>query len=326
MLTDRFQRAHTYLRISLTEHCNLRCLYCMPEEGLDFTPPAKLLSAAEILRLGELFAAAGVEKIRLTGGEPTLRKDLVDITRSLSALPGIKHVGMTTNGIVLHRHLAALQAAGLSQLNISLDTLRPDRFERMTRRKGLEKVLRAIDLAAAAGFDPVKVNVVVMRGSNEDEMLDFVELTRAKPINVRFIEWMPFDGNVWSDDVMVPYAEMKAIVEARHPDLRRRADPKGEVAKNFEVSGFAGSVSFITSMTEHFCGDCNRIRLMADGNLKVCLFGNNEVSLRDAMRAGYSDEQLVEVINSAVKRKHARHAGMYDLKYMKNRAMTKIGG
>lgn len=330
VLTDTFGRKHTYLRISLTERCNLRCLYCMPEEGVALTPRAELLTVAEIERLMRLFAAAGITKVRLTGGEPTLRPDLPDIVRRVAAISGVKDVGLTTNGLTLSRTLPTLRDAGLSLLNISLDTLRPDRFERMTRRRGHSRVLEAIQSAVRLGYDPVKVNVVVMRGVNDDEIGDFVELTRRDPVNVRFIEYMPFDGNVWSRDKLVPYREMMEAVLQRHGGdavpVQRCDDPTGEVAKNFRLQGHRGQVSFVTSMTSAFCGDCNRLRLMADGNLKVCLFGANEVSLRDAMRGGATDADLLAVISVAVDRKKAAHAGMFELARSKNRAMVKIGG
>ncbi|KAK9811433.1 hypothetical protein WJX72_003867 [[Myrmecia] bisecta] len=327
MLTDTFGRKHTYLRISLTERCNLRCMYCMPEEGVDLTPGDHLLSSDEIVHVAKLFVEAGVDKIRLTGGEPTLRKDIVELTGRLHALPGLRSIGITTNGIALRRKLADLQANGLSLLNISLDTLRADRFEHMTRRRGHERVLETIEDAIRLGYNPLKVNVVVMRGVNDDEIPDFVELTRHKPINVRFIEYMPFDGNVWSDRKMVTYKEMLTAVAKRFPEgLERLQDPKGEVAKNFRVPGFRGSVSFITSMTKAFCGDCNRLRIMADGNLKVCLFGANEVSLKSALKEGATDDDLRAIISAAVDRKKAAHAGMFEIAQTRNRAMVKIGG
>ncbi len=218
--------------------------------------------------------------------------------------------------------------AGLSAINISLDSLRPDRFETLTRRRGHQRVLAAIDTALRLGYNPVKVNVVVMRGVNDDEVPAFVELTRHAPVNVRFIEFMPFDDNAWgSGSKMVGYREMVAAVRQAFPQgLERLCDPAGEVAKNFRVPGFKGSVSFITSMTHAFCGDCNRLRLLADGSLKVCLFGANEVSLRDAVREGASDEELRLIVSAAVDRKKAAHAGMFDLARTKNRAMVTIGG
>jgi cyclic pyranopterin phosphate synthase len=330
-LVDTHSRRHSYLRISLTEKCNLRCLYCMPEDGVDLTPQQRLLTVDEIERLVRLFALAGVNKVRLTGGEPTIRKDLPDIVSRISSIEGIADVGITSNGLVLSRSLKELKESGLSLVNLSLDTLKPNRFETMTRRKGHNRVLSSIDTALELGFDPVKVNVVVMKGVNDDEIPDFVERTRDAPINVRFIEYMPFDGNVWSTEKLVSYKEMKDIVEdyamkVSGSKLIRFDDGYGEVAKNYAIPGFKGTVSFVTSMTSAFCGDCNRLRLMADGNLKVCLFGNNEVSLRDAIREGATDEDLLAVISAAVDRKKAAHAGMNILASLKNRPMVKIGG
>ncbi|KAK2078248.1 hypothetical protein QBZ16_004117 [Prototheca wickerhamii] len=326
-LTDSFGRVHSYLRISLTERCNLRCLYCMPEDGVDLTPSPDLLSAEEVMRVARLFVAAGVTKIRLTGGEPTLRPDLVDIVGRLAALRGVTSVALTSNGIVLGRSLADLRRAGLTHVNISLDTLRPERFLALTRRRGHARVLDAVRLAGELGFDPVKVNVVLMRGVNDDEVGAFAELTRDQPVNVRFIEYMPFDGNVWSDSKVVPYRAAREAVE-RHvgAPLEALPAPPGEVARNFRAPEHRGSISFITSMTKAFCGDCNRLRIMADGNLKVCLFGANEVSLRDAMRQGATDEELALIVQAAVWRKKAAHAGMFELASTANRAMVKIGG
>ena len=325
-LVDGFGRRHNYLRISLTERCNLRCGYCMPEEGVDLTPNGDLLTAEEIERLVRVFASAGVDKVRLTGGEPTVRKDLEEVVKRAASVPGIRDVSVTTNGVTLEKRLEKLKANGLTRLNISLDTLVPAKFEFMTRRKGQERVMASINKAVELGFDSVKVNVVVMRGQNDDEIVDFVELTKDKPINVRFIEYMPFDGNKWSMKKMISYAEMKTRVEERFGALQRLADPKEEVAKNFSIPGHAGTVSFITSMTNSFCSGCNRLRIMADGNLKVCLFGNSEVSLRDSMRSGDDDDRLLSVISAAVKRKKAAHAGMHELAASDNRAMIKIGG
>ncbi|GLI58614.1 hypothetical protein VaNZ11_000348 [Volvox africanus] len=330
MLTDKFSRMHTYLRISLTERCNLRCTYCMPDEGVALTPPQQLLTTQEILKLARIFVEAGVNKIRLTGGEPTLRRDVCELVRHLSALKpmGLRGVAITSNGIVLARQLPALKDAGLTAVNISLDTLRPERFEQLARRPGHRRVLESIRTAVALGYDPVKVNVVVMRGVNDDEVADFAALTRNQPINVRFIEYMPFDGNVWSDSKMVPYRELVSRIQTALPDnpLERLSDPTGEVAKNFRLTGHRGSVSFITSMTQQFCSDCNRLRLLADGNLKVCLFGASEVSLRDAMRGGASDDDLRAIISVAVGRKRAAHAGMFELAASANRPMITIGG
>ncbi|XP_016195341.1 GTP 3',8-cyclase, mitochondrial [Arachis ipaensis] len=326
MLVDSFGRLHTYLRISLTERCNLRCQYCMPADGVELTPNAQLLTNAEILRLANLFVSSGVNKIRLTGGEPTVRKDIEDICMGLSKLKGLETLTMTTNGITLARKLPRLKECGLTSVNISLDTLVPAKFEFMTRRKGHEKVMNSINAAVDLGYNPVKVNCVVMRGFNDDEICDFVDLTREKPINVRFIEFMPFDGNVWNVKKLVPYSEMMDRVIKHVPSIKRLQDHPTDTAKNFTIDGHQGRVSFITSMTEHFCAGCNRLRILADGNFKVCLFGPSEVSLRDPLRHGAEDDELREIIASAVKRKKASHAGMFDLAKTANRPMIHIGG
>ncbi|XP_009771540.1 GTP 3',8-cyclase, mitochondrial [Nicotiana sylvestris] len=326
MLIDSFGRLHTYLRISLTERCNLRCHYCMPAEGVELTPSAQLLSQDEIVRLASLFVSSGVNKIRLTGGEPTIRKDIEELCLQLSSLKGLKTLAMTTNGITLGKKLPKLKDSGLNLVNISLDTLVPAKFEFMTRRKGHQRVMESIDAAVELGYNPVKVNCVVMRGFNDDEICDFVELTRERPINVRFIEFMPFDGNVWNVKKLVPYAEMLDKVGKQFTGLQRIQDHPTETAKNFRIDGHQGSVSFITSMTEHFCAGCNRLRLLADGNFKVCLFGPSEVSLRDPLRLGEGDDKLREIIGAAVKRKKASHAGMFDIAKTPNRPMIHIGG
>ncbi|KAL4585803.1 hypothetical protein LXL04_010429 [Taraxacum kok-saghyz] len=326
MLIDSFGRQHTYLRISLTERCNLRCQYCMPAEGVDLTPNPKIMSQSELVRLATLFVHSGVNKIRLTGGEPSIRKDIEEICSQLSNLKGLKTLAMTTNGLTLARKLPKLQECGLNLLNISLDTLVPAKFEFMTRRKGHERVIESIHKAVELGYNPVKVNCVVMRGFNDDEICDFVELTKEKPVNVRFIEFMPFDGNVWNVKKLVSYAEMLDIVGKKFSGIKRIKDHPTETAKNFTVDGHKGTVSFITSMTDHFCGGCNRLRLLADGNLKVCLFGPSEVSLRDPMREGATDDELREIIGAAVKRKKGSHAGMFDIAKTPNRPMIHIGG
>ncbi|KAI9388177.1 hypothetical protein POPTR_009G024100v4 [Populus trichocarpa] len=326
MLIDSFGRMHTYLRISLTERCNLRCQYCMPAEGVELTRSPQLLSQDEIVHLANLFVSSGVDKIRLTGGEPTIRKDIEDICLQLSNLKGLKTLAMTTNGITLARKLPKLKECGLTSLNISLDTLVPAKFEFLTRRKGHERVMDSINAAIDCGYNPVKVNCVVMRGFNDDEICDFVELTHNKPINVRFIEFMPFDGNVWNVKKLVPYSEMLDRVGKQFPSLKRLQDHPADTAKNFRIDGHLGMVSFITSMTEHFCAGCNRLRLLADGNFKVCLFGPSEVSLRDPLREGAEEHELREIIGAAVKRKKASHAGMFDIAKTANRPMIHIGG
>ncbi|KAJ8401228.1 hypothetical protein AAFF_G00388100 [Aldrovandia affinis] len=310
-LTDSFGRRHSYLRISLTEKCNLRCQYCMPEEGVKLTPRAQLLSTAEVLTLARLFVHEGVEKIRLTGGEPLIRPDVLDIIAELRKLKGLKTIAVTTNGMNLSRLLPGLKQAGLDLLNISLDSLVPAKFEFIVRRKGFHKVMEGIDKAIEMGYNPVKVNCVVMRGLNEDEVLDFVALTERKPLDVRFIEYMPFDGNKWNFKKMVSYQEMLDHIRQQWPNLEQMQGGETDTAKAFKVPGYKGQVGFITSMSDHFCGSCNRLRITADGNLKVCLFGNVE--------------ELLEIIGAAVGRKKKQHAGMFSISQMKNRPMILIG-
>lgn len=326
ILTDRFGRHHSYLRISVTERCNLRCHYCMPAEGVELNPRSHILTFEEIERVARLFGRNGVRRIRLTGGEPLVRKDVEILVRALSRIDGIEGLAMTTNGMLLERKLDSLRSAGLTDLNISLDTLRADRFEQISRRPGLERVLAAIDLAIGAGYTPLKINCVVMKGVNQDEIVDFVALSEAMPVGVRFIEYMPFSGNGWSDGFFMPWIAMRASIESRYGELEEVPARPNATARNFRVPGFTGTVGFISSMSDHFCDSCNRLRITADGNLKVCLFGKREFSLRDMMREGRSDEEIEEVIGMAVQRKSAQHAGMYNLVDGENRPMILIGG
>ncbi|XP_066603821.1 molybdenum cofactor biosynthesis protein 1 isoform X2 [Prorops nasuta] len=327
ILTDTFGRHHTYLRISLTERCNLRCTYCMPAEGVNLTEKSGILTTDEILYLADLFVKEGIKKIRLTGGEPTVRKDILDIIVNLKKLQGLENVAITTNGLTLTRQLPALQRAGLDALNISLDTLKEERFEKLTRRKGWARVRAAIDLAVQLGYNPVKVNCVVMRGFNDDEFIDFVNLTKNLPIDVRFIEYMPFSGNKWQENKMISFKNMKEEIRKIYPNFQSLPNGPNDTSKAYNVPGFKGQVGFITSMSEHFCSSCNRLRITADGNLKVCLFeSKSEISLRDALRNGASEEDLKEIIGKAVGRKKKQHAGMLNISQMENRPMILIGG
>jgi cyclic pyranopterin phosphate synthase len=326
ILTDTFGRHHTYLRISLTERCNLRCQYCMPPEGVPLRPQEQILTFEEIERIARLFVQEGVTKIRLTGGEPLVRKDVDVLIQRLGRIEGLKTFAMTTNGLLLPKKLPTIHAAGLNLLNISLDTLDASRFEFITRRKGFDIVMNAIDQALRYGYNPVKINCVVMRGFNDDELGDFVEWTRLKPLEIRFIEYMPFDGNGWNDGRFMPYTEMIERIDKSHPSLERLVDGPHETSKTYQVPGYVGRVGFITSMSQNFCGSCNRLRITADGNLKVCLFGKAEVSLRDRIRAGATDDELRETLGAAVNRKKAAHAGMYAIAESENRPMILIGG
>eukprot|EP01132_Coremiostelium_polycephalum_P001538 gene1538-1935_t len=326
-LTDTFGRKHTYLRISLTERCNLRCQYCMPEEGVQLQSNDKILTNEEIVRLSKLFVKAGVDKIRFTGGEPLVRKDVDPLLEEVGAIEGLKTLALTTNGILLGRKLDRLHKAGVNLLNISLDTLDTHKFTLITRRLGWERVMEAINKALELNYEPVKINCVVMRGINDYEICDFVEMTHDKPLEIRFIEYMPFGGNKWSDKKFVPYSEMLGKIAERFGKIDRVKDEHpNNTSKTYQIPGFRGKVGFITSMSENFCSSCNRLRITADGNLKVCLFGNAEVSLRDKIREGSSDQELLEIIHAAVLNKKASHAGMYEIAKSPNRPMILIGG
>ncbi len=324
-LVDRWGRKHTYLRISVTDRCNLRCVYCMPAEGNDLKKKEQLLSFEEITRVARVFVAMGVNKIRITGGEPLVRKDIEVLARQLSTLPGLRTLCMTTNAVLLHEKAHVLKQSGVSALNVSLDTLREERFQQFTRRDDFANVMRGIDAALSEQFSPLKLNVVVMSGKNDDEILDFVRWVEDKPINVRFIEYMPFKDNQWCAQNVTTYAKMRMSIERFYSLVPLPAET-GAVAKDFSIPGFEGTVSFVTSMSDSFCGTCNRLRLTADGNIKSCLFDTAEMSLRDALRSGMTDEGLENLITGALLLKPAEHPPMEELALMDNRAMVDIGG
>ncbi|KAJ3015434.1 UNVERIFIED_CONTAM: Molybdenum cofactor synthesis protein 1 [Siphonaria sp. JEL0065] len=305
----------------------------MPASGVPaLTPNSKLLTTNEIIRLATIFVKeCGVEKIRLTGGEPTVRRDLVDIIDGLNQLRphGLTSIGMTTNGLALKSKLPQLKEAGLDHLNISLDTMSPHMFELLTRRRGHQSVVESIYAALDTGFKSVKLNNVIMNGVNDHEVVDFVELTRNNDLYVRFIEYMPFDGNQWSNKKFVPYkTSLSQITKFFNGiEITKASDDPNDTSKAYKLAGFKGKFGFITSMSEHFCSTCSRVRLLADGNLKVCLFGNSEVNLRDVLRSGSNvpDEEVIRVIEEAVRRKKKQHAGMENLAKMENRPMVLIG-
>lgn len=283
----------------------------MPAEGVPLSPKSHLLTTDEVILISRLFVSQGVRKIRLTGGEPTIRKDLVDIISQLKQIPKLENVSITTNGLVLTRNLVSYQRAGLDSLNISLDTLQPKKYEQITRRKGFERVVAGIDLAVQLGYKP-KINCVAMKNFNDDEICDFVEWTKDRDVDIRFIEYMPFSGNRWHTEKLLPFQDMLNSIKEKYPNLETLSNGPNDTSKAFKVPNYKGQVGFITSMTEHFCGTCNRLRITADGNLKVCLFGNKEISLRDAIRKGCSESDLIALIGASVLRKKKQHAGKFD--------------
>jgi molybdenum cofactor biosynthesis protein A len=323
-LVDRWGRRHTYLRISITDRCNLRCVYCMPAEGNDLKPKDELLSFEEIYRVAKVFVDMGIDKIRLTGGEPLVRKDIEVLVRHLRSLP-IRTLAMTTNAVLLKQKARILKDAGMDALNISLDTLQRDRFIELARRDDFDNVMDGINESIAVGFSSLKLNVVVMSGRNDDEILDFIDFVRDRRINVRFIEYMPFKDNQWNAASVFGYKQMREQIETRYR-LHQLPVDEGAVAKDFAIEGYPATVSFISSMTDSFCSTCNRLRLTADGNIKSCLFSAAEVNVRDIIRGGASDLGLESAIQSAVLLKPAEHPPMEELAAMENRSMVDIGG
>lgn len=329
LMTDTHGRGHSYLRISITEHCNLRCTYCMPAEGIALTPKPHLMTADEIVSIAETFVKLGVNKIRLTGGEPLVRKDAAAIIKRLGKL-GVE-LTLTTNGILVHDFIDTFKEAGVKELNLSIDSLVEEKFNKITRRNYFSQFIKNLELLDNHGFK-LKLNVVVMKGFNDNEIIDFIELTKDKPLMIRFIEFMPFDGNQWNKEKLVSYAEILSQVNQKYnaENVERLTDKPNDTAKNHKIKGYKGSFSVISSVTNPFCSTCNRIRLTADGKLKNCLFSNSETSLLDTLRAGESIEPL---IFQNIQSKHAMRGGMDDdakfqnpALFSQNRSMIKIGG
>ena len=326
MILDSFGRNHNYLRISLTDNCNLRCFYCMPEEEYEFTPASKLMQADEIEAISKIFVAQGVNKIRLTGGEPLVRKDAGKIILSLSKLP-VK-LTLTTNGTRIHEFIELLKEANIQSLNISLDTLQSDRFMLLTRRDQFKLVYDNIQLLIRNNFQ-VKVNVVVMKGMNDGEINDFIEWTRDTPIQIRFIEFMPFSGNRWTSNKVFTWQEILEVVQTKYPIVRLE-DEINDTAKKYTVPGHVGSFAVISTMTSPFCSGCNRMRLTADGKMKNCLFSKEETDLLTAFRKG---EDILPLIQKSIASKAKELGGQFTADFeqvhaeeIQNRSMITIGG
>ena len=324
-LIDRFGRKHTYLRISVTDRCNLRCIYCMPHGGIAWREREELLTLEEIVRVAACLVRFGISKVRLTGGEPTVRSGLEWLIAKLAELPGLRTIGMTTNGLTLRNKARQLKDNGLTALNVSLDSLRPDRFSQLTGQQRLNDVLSGIDAALAAGFVPLKLNVVVMAGVNDDEILDFIAFVMDKPINVRFIEFMPSLKNGWSRERVVPFYVLKKRIE-QSLELLPLPKQNHSTAKDFRIRGYMGTISFITSMSAEFCDGCNRLRLAADGSLKTCLFRRPELNLRPLLRSDSSDEAIAAAVRQVLGSKWERHPGMESLASCDTQTMSQVGG
>jgi cyclic pyranopterin phosphate synthase len=326
MIKDSFNREHDYLRISLTDNCNLRCFYCMPEEEYEFTPASRLMQADEIETLAKIFVQMGVRKIRLTGGEPLVRKDAGDIILALSKLP--VNLTMTTNATRLHHFLPMMQEAGIRSINVSLDTLQAEKFQLITRRDQFQIVYDNILSLIDAGIH-AKVNVVVMNGLNDNEILDFIAWTKDTPVHIRFIEFMPFAGNKWTSNKVVTWQQILDIIGEQY-DYIRLQDELHDTAKKYIVPGHAGTFAVISTMSSPFCGTCNRMRLTADGKMKNCLFSKEETDLLTALR---NNEPIEPLILQNIMKKAEALGGQFntDFEHMeaeaiKNRSMITIGG
>lgn len=326
MALDRFGRSISYLRISLTDHCNLRCVYCMPED-MTFRPNAELMQDDELLLLVSLFASLGFQKYRLTGGEPTVRAHIIDLVRAIAQTPGVRSLTMTTNGILLSRLAHPLAEAGLQRVNISLDTLNPEKFRRLTRWGRLEDVWEGIQATEQAGLTPIKINAVIVRGYNEADVVDLSRLTLDHPWQVRFIEMMPFAGATELQTTQVVTAEeMQQRIEMGLGSLQpvNGGELDGE-ARLYHLPGAVGDIGFISSVTQPFCASCNRARLTSDGRLRLCLLREGEVDLLTPLRAGASLEDLRKMILDGIWYKpwgHGLAEGLIPL----NRVMSEIGG
>ena len=323
---DSFGRRISYLRISLTDRCNFRCVYCMPAVGMQFLPRPELLTSDELLLVVRAAAAAGFQKIRLTGGEPTLRPDLVELVRAIKATPGISHIAMTTNALRLGKLAQPLKDAGLDRVNASIDTLDPQKFRQMTRGGKLEMVWDGIAEADRVGLHPIKLNAVVVRGLNDDEVPQLAALTLRYPWEMRFIEVMPLTGvAAVAEDGVVKSEELIAQLEAIHGPLESLGLAPSDSARRFRIPGAKGKLGFISSVSDPFCATCNRMRLTADGRLHLCLLRDDEVDLRAAIRGGASQDQIEQIIRHAVALKPWGH-GLPEHVLPTLRGMSQLGG
>ena len=326
-LRDSWGREIKSLRVSVTDKCNFRCRYCMPAEGLEWLPREQVLSFEEITRLVRVMATMGVSEVRLTGGEPLVRRDLPELVRMVAAVPGVDDLSLTTNGVLLDRLAKPLVEAGLRRVNVSLDTLSHVRFAEMARRDALERVLAGLEEAEHyPELRPIKVNCVAIRGFTETEVPALAELARRKPYVVRFIEFMPLDADgTWRDDEVLTGAEIRAIIEERWPLVEIPAKTSS-TARRFRFADGAGEVGFVNPVSEPFCSSCDRIRLTADGQLRTCLFSRREWDLKAPLRKGVSDEELAAVIRSAVRHKELKHRINERGFVRASRSMSQIGG
>ena len=326
-LRDAHGRVIDDLRVSVTDRCNFRCRYCMPAEGMPWLDREDILSFEEIERLVRLFASLGVTDVRLTGGEPLARRDFPRLVSMLRKIDGIEDLAVTTNGYLLERDAAALVDAGIDRVNVSIDALARDRFHEITRRDALPQTLRGLEaIAAYERVRPIKVNAVAMRDFTEQEVFRFCDLARSSRYQVRFIEFMPLDGDrAWEPDQVLTGAEVRTLIEERHTLIEQPREPHA-TARVYRFAEGDGEIGFINPVSEPFCGDCNRIRMTADGKLRTCLFSLGETDLREPLRAGVGDDELEVIIRNAVWRKELKHRVNEPGFVAPPRTMSAIGG
>jgi len=326
-ILDKFGRKHDYLRISLTERCNLRCFYCMPEEGVQLREKSVFMSSEEVIAIAKNFVDLGITKIRLTGGEPLVKKDVGNIIEALGQLP--IELAITTNAVNVDQYIDVLKKAGVKSINVSLDSLIAERFNAISRRSYFDRIMSNIELLLAHDFD-VKINVVVIKGTNDDEIIDFIQWTKNTAINIRFIEFMPFDGNNWDWEKKVSFQEIIRRVESEYGSdgYQKIEDAANDTSRNYKLKDSQGTFGIISSVTNPFCDTCNRIRLTADGKIKNCLFSKEESDILTAYR---NNENLEPIIRAAIQSKHPERGGNVAFKALtqadiKNRSMITIGG
>ncbi|MDQ7093175.1 GTP 3',8-cyclase MoaA [Desulfosporosinus sp. PR] len=323
-MQDQFRRQIDYLRISITDRCNLRCIYCMPSSGVPWIPHEDILSFEEILRLMRISTQLGFRRFRITGGEPLVRKGILDFARESARLPGVDDLMITTNGLLLPEMAFDLKAAGVHRVNISLDTMDSERFREITRGGDVSKVIQGIFRSLEAGLNPVKINVVVVRNVNTQELPSFLTLAKQYPLHIRFIELMPIGLSSERRADFVPIEEMKEILELKQ-DVPKEDILGGGPAEYFQPPGYKGSVGFISALSRHFCTTCNRIRLTADGKLRPCLHSKHEIDMREGLRNGSTDQELLDLFARAVWHKPAEHH-MNEEALQGQRLMSQIGG
>lgn len=325
-MKDNYQREIDYLRIAVTDRCNLRCTYCMPEEGIEPKSHDEILSLEEMIRLVQILVKNGIRKVRLTGGEPLVRKNIEALIRGIRGIDGIEEISLTTNGILLEKLAESLKKAGLDRVNVSLDTLKKDKYHAITRLGELDKVMRGIKAAQAAGLNPVKINAVAIRGFNEDELVDFAEFAINHKLTVRFIELMPVGESSENGESYISMEDILNTIRERYELAPIPRGPKDGPSSDYQIVGTEGRVGVIAALTNHFCATCNRMRLTADGKFRPCLFSSTEFDVRELLRDGSDDEKIQELYHKVLGHKPKEHHMEFEKYEGKDRRMSQIGG